>query len=286
MALLRVVLITACVVATGLVATCAACVGRDQVRQTLRQYDRRLVDLTPYLALTGACYLFKKATHDLSLRVSLLLDWDITALLYAVEGAFVAGLQDAVPDPLDPYFSAVYMFGFTYLLLTPLVAYFLLSDQRHLKALLVAYVLNYGVGVAFYTLFVAYGPRNFLPALVEEPMFTMYPQSKDLTSAVGANTNVFPSLHTSMSVTVALFARRTRDAYPRWFLIASFVAGSVVLSTMVLGIHWLVDVLAGVVLGLWSVRAATRAVALMEGDAADSPPASDVGESTASGGDD
>ena len=268
MALLRVVLVTAFVVATGLAATCVACTSSEQLRRTLREYDRRLADLAPYLGLAGACYLFKKATHDISLRISLVLDWDITGWIYAVEGTFVAGMQDVVPGALTPYFSAMYVFGFTYLLLAPLVVYFLLPDQRHLKVLLVAYVLNYAVGVAFYTLFVAYGPRNFLPALVEEPLFTMYPQSKDLTSAVGANTNVFPSLHTSMSVTVALLARRTRAVYPQWYGVTAFVAASVVLSTMVLGIHWLVDVVAGVALGAWSVRAATRAVSRAEGDRA------------------
>jgi membrane-associated phospholipid phosphatase len=54
-------------------------------------------------------------------------------------------------------------------------------------------------------------------------------------------------------VTVALLAVDSHDEYPLWTPIAVFLAASVVLSTVVLGIHWVTDVVAGMALAAGSV---------------------------------
>jgi membrane-associated phospholipid phosphatase len=69
---------------------------------------------------------------------------------------------------------------------------------------------------------------------------------------------VFPSLHTSLSATVALLAARYRSTAPGWLPIAVIGAASVAVATMYLGIHWLTDVLAGFLLAAFSVGAGAR----------------------------
>jgi len=258
-------LVTGALAFAGVAATCLTCVGVERLREALRDLDRRILDATPYLGLIVGALLFKRATHDTSLAVSRAIDWNITDAIYATEGAFVAHLQAAVPSEFYPFFAAVYMIGFPYLLLAPAVAYFLATSLRRLKELLVAYVLNYVGGVTCYTLFVAYGPRLWLDGTVEEPMYELYPETQDVTAAVSANTNVFPSLHTSLAVVVLLFAWRSRREYPRWFPVAAVGSTSVVLSTMVLGIHWFADVVAGIGLALASAWLAVRIVRRVEG---------------------
>ncbi|SEQ80240.1 phosphatase PAP2 family protein [Natrinema salaciae] len=265
MALGFVVLLTVLVVCSGLVGTCAICLDRTAISRTAAELDHRFVEISPYLAVTGVFFLAKRATHGHSLRLSRALDWDLTAEIYALEGEFVAFLQTVVPQATLEFFSAMYMFGFPYLLVTAPILYFLLPSQRHLKELLVAYLLNYLIGSLFYTLFVVYGPRNHLSS-VDGLMYSFYPQTQEMTAAVSANTNVFPSLHTSLSVVVMLLAWRSRREHPRWFPIASFVTACVVFSTMYLGIHWLIDVIAGVALGVGSVFAAEWLVDRAEGD--------------------
>ncbi|WP_337652847.1 phosphatase PAP2 family protein [Halomontanus rarus] len=100
-----------------------------------------------------------------------------------------------------------------------------------------------------YTLFIAYGPRNHRSS-VDGLMYRFYPQTQEVTAAVSSKTSVSPSLHTSLAVVVLLFAWRSHRAYPRWFTIASVVATSVVLSTMCLGIHWAINVAAGLLLAV------------------------------------
>lgn len=67
--------------------------------------------------------------------------------------------------------------------------------------------------------------------------------------------NSFPSFHVSMSVAIALVCFRFRLPFRRS---VAALATTVVLSTFVLGIHWLPDILAGVALGALSVFLAQR----------------------------
>jgi membrane-associated phospholipid phosphatase len=132
-----------------------------------------------------------------------------------------------------------------------------MQDDRPAREAILSYALNYVLGVICYVLFIAYGPRNVMPDIVDQLLYLHWPESNLLTSEVNSNVNVFPSLHTSLAVTVALLAYRTRDEYPAWLPISALLAASVVVSTMYLGIHWLTDVVAGVGLAFVSVGAAT-----------------------------
>ncbi|MFA9418121.1 phosphatase PAP2 family protein [Natrinema sp. HArc-T2] len=266
MALGFMVFLTVLVVCIGLVGTCAICLDRTVLGQTATDYDRRLIEISPYVGVTALFFLGKRATHGHSLRLSRALDWDLTAEIYAIEGEFVAVLQDLVPTATLEFFSAMYMFGFPFLLVTALILYFLLPSQRYMKELLIAYLLNYVIGTLFYTLFIVYGPRNHLSS-VDGLMYSFYPQTQEVTAAVSANTNVFPSLHTSLAVVVMMFAWRSRREYPRWVPIASFVTICVVFSTMYLGIHWLIDIIAGILLAVGSISGAKQIVTRVEGTA-------------------
>ncbi|MFW6449005.1 MAG: phosphatase PAP2 family protein, partial [Halobacteriota archaeon] len=145
-----------------------------------------------------------------------------------------------------------------FLLVFPLLAYMALEDNRPLRTLVIAYASNYLLGLLFYLVVIAYGPRNLLPDTVEPLLYSTYPEYQNLTRQVNRNTNVFPSLHASLAATVVLLAWRTRDTYPRWLPVSAAIAASVVVSTMYLGIHWATDVVAGLVLAYVAVELAER----------------------------
>ncbi|MFC6718483.1 phosphatase PAP2 family protein [Natrialbaceae archaeon GCM10025810] len=274
MPLLIVATVTALVALAGLAVTCTVCIDREQLRDAPDVLDTRFFDVGPYLCAAGLFFFLKRLTHEESVRLSKSIGWDITARIYDLEGLFVAGLQDVLPGVLYPVLSAFYMFGFPYLLVAAPVLYFLTPTLGSLKELLVAYLLNYVVGSICYTLFIAYGPRVHVSEHVDGMMYDLYPETQELTSAVSSNTDVFPSLHTSLSVVVLLFAWQTRREQPRWFTVASVVTASVVLSTMALGIHWLTDVVAGVLLAVGSVVVARRLVSTVDGEP--TPPSESI----------
>ncbi len=110
----------------------------------------------------------------------------------------------------------------------------------------------------------AYGPRNHTPELVDSVLLEIYPDITTLTSQVDTETNVFRSLHVSMSVTALLLAIETREPYPRWTAVAAVLTGTIALATMALGIHWAVDVVGGVALAIGSVAVARVGLTAVE----------------------
>ncbi|GGL34392.1 hypothetical protein GCM10009037_17520 [Halarchaeum grantii] len=252
--LLHVFAVVGALTLTGSVAI----VGRPQLYTAAADTRRRVRSVLPYFVLLAGVLLVNKVARQVGPDISWIIGWNITGAIFALEGGFVAWVQSFATPPLTAYFSAVYVYGYVFLLVFPLVAYFALPDRRPLRHLILTLAINYSIGLLFYVLFIAYGPRNLMPEMVNSLLYTSWPQSRLLTSQVNTNTNVFPSLHTSLSVSVAVLAHRTRAALPRWFPVAAVLALSVDLSTMYLGIHWLTDVVAGIALGVGSVLLAGR----------------------------
>lgn len=265
MTLVSIVAEVVAVVTALLVLTTVVIIGPPGILRERLPSRREVRGHLPYVLLLAGVLVVNTVARRFGPDVSWLIGWNATGYLYAIEGGFVPWLQSFATPPLTAYFGAVYIYGYVYLLVFPLVAYALHDDPTPFRETVIAYSLNYAIGLASYLLFVTYGPRNLLPELVDPLLYTAWPRSQLLVSEVNRNTNVFPSLHTSLSLTVALLAYRTRARYPRWQWVAVPLAASVVVSTMYLGIHWGLDILAGALLAVASVAAAVRFVSTSDG---------------------
>ncbi|UWG46605.1 Membrane-associated phospholipid phosphatase [Halanaeroarchaeum sp. HSR-CO] len=263
MILFRVIASMVLVVGGMLAVTAYAAVGRDRIRSGIGQWRTQVRETWRYVAVLAVVLGVNKFARVYGPRISWLLDWNLTPYIYRLEGEFVVWVQSFASPSLTAALGFVYLYGYAYLLIFPLLGYFLLNDSRAFKQTVVAYTLNYAVGVVIYTLFVSFGPRNV--DLVTGLLFTEYPEAMLVTWQVNSYTNVFPSLHTSLATTVALLAWITRDRLPRWPPIAIPLAVGVVVSTMYLGIHWATDVIAGIALAAFSVVAAGAVVRRVEG---------------------
>ncbi|ELZ41558.1 phosphoesterase PA-phosphatase related protein [Halorubrum californiense DSM 19288] len=256
-----------------------AVIGPARLRETWSGLRDRIWDARRAVALVCVVLLASAVGRPPLLDVSKLFGIQATALIYGLEGGFVAWVQATFASPaLTAYFSRVYVYGYAFLLAFPPVAYLTSPRPADLRRLLVAYALNYGIGLVLYTLVFAHGPRNVMPDMVTPLLFTNQPDVILLASEVNENSNVFPSLHTSLSVTVGTFAVLTRDEYPLWTPVAVPLSLSVVVATMYLGIHWLTDVVAGFALAFGCVALAYRFVDPRD-DAAESGDTGDGGRS-------
>ena len=254
MAIVDVFLEVVAVLSLLLSVALVAVVGPDQLRVAADELPARLRTGVRPIGLLAAALLVNSVVRNTGVELSWVIGYNITRLLYAIEGTVVATLQSAVPGWLVLYFGYVYVYGYVFLLVFPLLAGLLTGRQRYLRETAVAYTINYVVGMCCYLLFVSYGPRNY--DIVEPLLFDMLPRFQLLTSEINAPTNVFPSLHTSLSTTAALLSIRDHETFPRWTPISVFLTVSIVLSTMVLGIHWATDVVAGAALAgvsVWAV---------------------------------
>jgi membrane-associated phospholipid phosphatase len=82
--------------------------------------------------------------------------------------------------------------------------------------------------------------------------------------------NCFPSMHTSVAFAVLLIALREKSRVYRFMMIV--YSTSIILSTVYLEIHWLIDVAGGILLGTVSVRIADAMIAFARSHTAHSQP--------------
>jgi len=79
---------------------------------------------------------------------------------------------------------------------------------------------------------------------------TFWPLVRETVDAGGAQKDIFPSLHTAVPTFLAIFSFRHRQRVPFRYTwpIVSFLATQIIIATMFLRWHYLVDVVAGLVL--------------------------------------
>ncbi|QZA87851.1 phosphatase PAP2 family protein [Salinarchaeum sp. IM2453] len=246
------------VVAVMLIIMTAISVSKGQILSLRKDWKRRVKQTAPIAILLVGILLFNSFARDRVFAVSRRIGWRPIGPISDYEETIILAIQDVVIHELTVYFSFIYVYGYAFMLIFPVIAYLVLTDTIHLRKLLTAYSVNYMVGIVFYTLVLLYGPRNTFTDLVT--LYEFQPEMQYITREVNDNTNVFPSLHTSLSATIAIFAYRTRDAYPVWNVVALILAASVAISTVYLAIHWVVDVIAGLILAWVSVLVADMTV--------------------------
>ena len=259
MALLELVLELAVIVTAMLVTTALVVIGPRRLAVITEDFRWRLeVAALPVGVLVTVLFV-RWATGDFLPRLSeRVVGIRITGAIFHFEESIfgvnpVTAMQSVQHELLTEFFIFIYIYAYAFLLVFPVLAYFVLEEMDEFSSLIMAYTANYAIGIVLYVLFIAMGPRNYDPLLFEPILYETFPQSGYLTHSVNEATNVFPSLHTSIAMTVFIMALITRDRYPLWVPISGFLAISVAASTMYLGIHWFSDVVAGTALAVVSV---------------------------------
>ena len=70
---------------------------------------------------------------------------------------------------------------------------------------------------------------------------------KDDATRLNIGANCFPSMHTSVAYAILLLGLRERSRAFRWMM--TVYATSIIISTMYMEVHWIVDVIGGIGLG-------------------------------------
>lgn len=246
--------------AVALPIALAVFVGRERFEATRSDWRSRLRSAGPLIIVLSVVLVLNRWMRQTAPAISRKYGIYATPYFYNLEGEFILVFQAIASQSTTTYFSFVYVYGYTFLLVFPIVAYFVLADTTPFRRLLAAYSFNYAIGIVLYIVIVAYGPRNLIIEGLDTVLYDTRPEYQYLTREVNRNSNVFPSLHTSLATTVAIFAYTTRDEYTAWFPVAVVLAVSVIVSTMYLGIHWAIDVAAGLLLAVLCAYLANRLV--------------------------
>ncbi len=182
--------------------------------------------------------------YELQIEEKMHLTSDYTSFVFGLEGHFVQAFQDIFFSPwLTPIIVFFYIFMLQSVLAASLGVYLLDKNRVMLYATCYAIIINYAVAIPFYLYFPVNEVWSYVPAGVRFTMLDVFPKFEQEYRPLSGLNNCFPSLHTSISVTMALLAFRSGNR--RWMAITSISAVAIVFGIFYLGIHWLTDMIGG-----------------------------------------
>jgi membrane-associated phospholipid phosphatase len=221
--------------------------ARRLVRE--RRYRFLLIAAAAIFALNAL-----ESYHDDAVTAAL--GYDLTPRVHALEGDRGAVLQRLASPGATWVFSFAYIVLFPTIMLAPVLLAAAGAGVPACRAFLKAIIINYAVCLPFYLLAPVKEMWAGNPDHVRLLLDDVSPRIIEAYRSTSALDNCLPSFHVSLSVTVAILAWRTG---PRAFSAATVCAAAlVVVGTIYLGVHWLTDVAAGVLLGITAAVAAGR----------------------------
>ena len=187
----------------------------------------------------------------------------LDAKLYHID-RFVFGFEtciwaDAHITPFTSEWFAFFYFCYFFLLMVHSVPIVMFSrNERLLSEFSIGMLVLFCVGQALYVLVPGFGPvRELATTFRGHHSHGLWLDSvMRAVASGGAQKDIFPSLHTAAPTFLTLFSYRNRHLYPfkyTWAVVG-FFAANIIFATMFLRWHWLVDVLAGLLLaglGWW-----------------------------------
>jgi hypothetical protein len=176
--------------------------------------------------------------------------YSLDMLLFGVEPAVY--MDRFVNAVTTEWFSFFYFSYFFILALHVIPVLFFVKHARLLGEFALGMLIVFCVGHTVYMLVPGYGPYRAIADTFQNP----FPAGMWLDTVMatvaqgGAQKDIFPSLHTAAPTFIALYSFRHRDKLPfrySWPFVA-FFAVNIVIATMFLRWHWVIDVVAGLLL--------------------------------------
>lgn len=172
-------------------------------------------------------------------------------------GGLLPAIQRLASPPLDVAMTAVYITLFPQAIIASLLVFTFRRDGAGLRQLVAGFAANYVIALPFYLLFPVREAWAFDPS-ISLRMDAVSPLLMEAYRPLSGIDNCFPSLHASLAGTAWLVARDRRGLHPRLAPLTGAVAVLTVLSTFYLGIHWVTDGVAGILLAVLCHRISRR----------------------------
>jgi membrane-associated phospholipid phosphatase len=179
---------------------------------------------------------------------------NFTSSLYQFEGHLTGILQYILKNDFLTYFlTYFYIIVFPSIIVASLLIYVYQNNEVMTKAFFYTIMLNYAIALPFFLFFpveevwVYHSQVNFLIPEV-------YPGFEQEYRPLSGINNCVPSLHTSLSLSMAMLAMYSTLHLWKW--ITGVSALLIIFSTNYLGIHWYFDIILGFGLAVLSSSAA------------------------------
>jgi hypothetical protein len=181
------------------------------------------------------------------------LDAELHTLGLMLFGAEPAVTLDAVVTEATTDWFAFFYFGYFFVLATHVLPIlFLAKEPRRLGEFTFGLVFLFSIGHTLYMLVPGFGPYRALAGEFRHvlPDGLWLDIVMESVAEGGALKDIFPSLHTAAPTFILLYTFRHRARAPyryTWPIVAVFTV-NIIVATMFLRWHWIVDVVAGLAL--------------------------------------
>ncbi|MEA1909232.1 MAG: phosphatase PAP2 family protein [Euryarchaeota archaeon] len=228
-----------------------------ECRKRKRGYTaRQLINgYWPYILAAAAVYGLVQVQFPIRQHLHLLVNYDCTAYIEQIEGSMVAGFQSMATPALTYLMTFVYIVFFSSVVIFTFIVLAYTEQTSELKRFSLVFILNYLIAFPFYLLFPVTVTGYALPN-VQPLMYELHPDIYSAITMVDPLDNCFPSLHVALMFSTFLIIYGTNLRRYRLFLIFAFP--TVVFATLYLGVHWAIDIIAGMALSVFTLHIADR----------------------------
>ena len=213
-----------------------------------------------HMIVVFSVYLWKDILDGMDRALMANTQLDMTPYVYAIEGDIVLWVQQAMRSPiLDEALTHFYVMGF----MTATFASFLYPiyfDDRHMAyRVSLSMFFVFVLAIHFYLFFNVGVTGNHIPQM-QTIAYDLTPEINNWFTRIDPFTNGMPSLHIGLPFAIWLTMQRWDDD-GRWHRYRNFLMGFILLtalSIVYLGIHWVVDIIGGMVVAIIAVEITTR----------------------------
>jgi len=193
------------------------------------------------------------------------LDADLLAFDLRVFGFEPALAWDRFVTPHTTEWFAFFYFGYFFLLSAHVLPIMLNASSRfRLAHFALGVFIVFCTGHLLYMVVPGWGPYHHMAGQFEHPleggMFWRLVQAT--VAAGGSQKDIFPSLHTAVPTYFAIYSYLHRRAFPFRFTwpIMAFSATQIIVATMFLRWHYLIDIIAGITLATTAALVSLKVV--------------------------
>jgi hypothetical protein len=174
---------------------------------------------------------------------------------------------DRFVTPWTTEWFAFFYFGYFFVLAAHVLPFLLVVKRLDaLARFSLGIFMVFCSGHLLYTVVPGYGPYRFLAGQFTHELSggPFWDLVKETVAGAGAQKDIFPSLHTAVPTFFTLFSFRNRRVIPAFrytWAIQAFVTTQIIVATMFLRWHYLIDIFAGLVLAVVAIVVSERLVA-------------------------
>ncbi len=218
---------------------------------------RFLIGFWPFFVSAFLVYMLVQSQSSIVNMLGIKVNADYTGYLLMIEGDFVSNFQGFATPVLTYLNGFIYLMIFSFLMIFTFVILIYTHNLKALEEFTIAFIIIYLTAFPFYI---------FVPVTVTGyALPNVVPLLYDLSPIIDQGVRVvdpfldndFPSLHAALSV-MALMVVVFRTNLDRYKVFVAVSTAAILFSTVYLGIHWIIDLVAGAVLALVSYYFAVK----------------------------